>query len=100
MLGRPGKEERTMRRITRRGALKLAAATSLAAGGLGRDAAAQGAPRVLSIASQALPPSMETADRPGLTSVAYRVQHSVLEGLLRLDYRNDMRVEPALAERY
>lgn len=53
--------------------------------------------RTVTVATQAIMPSMEPMDQPGQTSVAYRTQHGVFEGLLRLDYRNGMRVVPGLA---
>ncbi|MFC7397922.1 ABC transporter substrate-binding protein [Chelatococcus sp. GCM10030263] len=56
--------------------------------------------RTITIASQALPPTMEPMDTPGTSSVWYRTQYNVFEGLLGLDFKNNMRVRGALAERW
>ncbi|WP_181832668.1 ABC transporter substrate-binding protein [Bosea caraganae] len=56
--------------------------------------------RTVTVASQALPPTMEPMDTPGTTSVWYRTEYNVFEGLLGLDYRNNLAVRGALAERW
>src|SRR5262245_1833606 len=57
--------------------------------------------RTITVASQALPPTMEPMDTPGTTSVWYRTEYNVFEGLLGLDFhKEDMPVRPALAEKW
>jgi peptide/nickel transport system substrate-binding protein len=81
--------------LTRRAALATAAA---AAAGFPARAAAQDAK--LSVASQLLPSSLEPMGIPAQTSVVYRTEYSIFDGLLGLDYRRNAAVRPMLAEAY
>lgn len=56
--------------------------------------------RAVTIAMQMLRPTMEPVAQGPLLSLAYRTQANVFEGLLRIDFLDDMRVKPALAERW
>lgn len=60
----------------------------------------QGNAAVITVAIQAMRPVLEPVASAPLRSIALRTLHSVFEGLLGIDYLNDMRVQPVLAERY
>lgn len=85
--------------LDRRQALGAAALWGVA----GSDAFAQSGgkePRSITVAIQALRPVLEPVASAPLRSIALRTIQSVFEGLLGIDYLNDMRVQPVLAERY
>lgn len=86
-----------MHRISRRTVLAAGAGAAVLAAA---PAAGADPRRIVTVASQSLPPTMEPMDTPGTTSVWYRTEYNVFEGLLGLDYRNAMAVRGALAERW
>lgn len=54
----------------------------------------------ITVASQLLPPTLEPMGVPGQTSVVYRTEYSIFDGLLGLDYRRNSAIRPMLATKY